>query len=75
MQTQLTCPACQTPFLGEVHQIVDVGLHPDMKQMLLTGALNVVQCPACGTATRVGTPFLLQPSPMSGRIWQPWQLK
>lgn len=58
MQTQLTCPACQTPFLGEVHQIVDVGLNPDMKQMLLTGALNVVQCPACGTATRVGTPFL-----------------
>jgi hypothetical protein len=29
-----------------------------MKQMLLTGALNVVQCPACGTVTRVSTPFL-----------------
>lgn len=58
MQTQLTCPACQTPFMGEIHQIIDVGLHPEMKQMLLTGALNVVQCPACGTVTRVGTPFL-----------------
>ena len=54
MQTQLTCPACQTPFMGEVFQIVDVGLQPEMKQMLLTGALNVVQCPACGTATRAG---------------------
>jgi glycerophosphoryl diester phosphodiesterase len=58
MQTQLTCPACHTPFMGDVHQIIDVGLHPEMKQMLLTGALNVVQCPACGTVTRVGTPFL-----------------
>ena len=58
MQTQLTCPACQSPFVGEVHQIVDVGLHPEMKQMLLTGNLNVAQCPACGTTTRVSTPFL-----------------
>ncbi|UCG23529.1 MAG: CpXC domain-containing protein [Chloroflexota bacterium] len=58
MQTQLTCPACQSPFMGDVHQIVDVGLHPEMKQLLLTGALNVVQCPACGTPTRVSTPFL-----------------
>ena len=58
MQTQLTCPACHTPYMGEVHQIVDVGLQPEMKQMLLTGALNVVQCPACGTVTRVSTPFL-----------------
>lgn len=58
MQTQLTCPACQTPFVGEIHQIVDVGLQPEMKQLLLTGALNVVQCPACGTPTRVATPLL-----------------
>lgn len=58
MQTQLTCPACQTPFMGQVHQVVDVGLQPEMKQMLLSGTLNVVQCPSCGTATRVSTPFL-----------------
>ncbi len=58
MQTQLTCPACQSPFMGEVYQILDVGLRPEMKQMLLTGTLNVVQCPACGTATRISTPFL-----------------
>jgi hypothetical protein len=44
--------------MAEIHQIIDVGLRPEMKQMLLTGALNVVQCPACGTVTRVGTPFL-----------------
>ncbi len=58
MQTQLTCPACQTPFAGEVNQVVDVGLQPEMKQMLLTGSLNVVQCPSCGTVTRVSTPFI-----------------
>lgn len=58
MQTQITCPACQTPFMGEVFQIVDVGLQPELKQLLLTGGLNVVQCPSCGTTTRVSTPFL-----------------
>jgi hypothetical protein len=58
MQTQLTCPACHTPFMGTIHQVIDVGLQPEMKQLLLTGALNVVQCPACGTATRVSSPFL-----------------
>jgi hypothetical protein len=44
--------------MGQVIQVVDVGLHPEMKQMLLTGSLNVVQCPACGATTRVSTPFL-----------------
>jgi hypothetical protein len=44
--------------MGQIHQIVDVGLHPEMKQMLLTGGLNIVQCPSCGTTTRVSTPFL-----------------
>lgn len=58
MQTQLTCPACNTPFVGEITQVIDVGLQPELKQMLLTGALNVVRCPACGASTRVSTPII-----------------
>lgn len=58
MQTQITCPVCQTKFVGEVHQIVDVGQDPELKEMFLGGYLNVVQCPSCGSVTQVGTPLL-----------------
>lgn len=58
MQTQITCPVCQTNFVDEVHQIVDVGQNPELKEMFLGGYLNVVQCPSCGSVTQVGTPIL-----------------
>lgn len=58
MQTQIRCPRCQTPFVAEVHQIIDVGQHPEMKAMLLNGYLNAAQCPACGAVTQVTSPML-----------------
>jgi len=58
MQTQITCPSCNTVFTGEVHQIVDIGLQPELKEMLLNGHLNVVQCPNCTAVSRVGMPML-----------------
>jgi flagellar hook-basal body complex protein FliE len=58
MQTQITCPRCRTPYVAEVHQIVDVGQQPEMKAMLLNGYLNVAQCPACGAVTQVATAML-----------------
>jgi hypothetical protein len=58
MQTQITCPRCQTPFVGEVHQIIDVGLEPDAKQLFLSGFLNAAECPNCHTVTQVATPLL-----------------
>jgi hypothetical protein len=58
MQTQIQCPRCQTPFVAEVHQIIDVGQNPEMKAMLLNGYLNVAQCPACGAVTQVASPML-----------------
>jgi len=58
MQTQITCPSCNNMFAGEVHQIVDVGLQPELKEMLLNGYLNVVQCPSCTAVSRVGMSML-----------------
>ncbi len=58
MQTQLTCPRCQTPFIGDIHQIIDVGLEPDAKQLFLSGFLNAAECPNCNTITQVATPLL-----------------
>ncbi len=58
MQSQVTCPACHTQFVGDLYQIIDVGQNPELKELLLSGYLNVVQCPNCGSVTQVGTPFL-----------------
>ena len=58
MQTQIRCPQCQTPFMAQLHQIVDVGLNPGMKDALLNGQLNVAQCPNCGAVTQIASPML-----------------
>jgi len=58
MRTQITCPRCQTPYSADVHQIIDVGQQPRLKELLLSGALNVAQCPNCGAVTQVATPML-----------------
>ncbi len=58
MRTQITCPACQTPYAADVHQIVDVGQNPELKEALIAGYLNVAQCPACGAVTQISGPLL-----------------
>lgn len=58
MQTQITCPRCQTPYTAEVHQIIDVGQNPELKQRLLSGQLNMAVCPNCGAGGAVSTPML-----------------
>ena len=58
MPIQITCPVCQTPYVADVHQIVDVGRDPQLKQAFLSGYLNVAQCPSCGNITQVGSPLL-----------------
>lgn len=58
MQTQISCPRCQTPYMAELHQILDVGLNPEMKEMLLNGYLNAAQCPNCGAVTQIASPIL-----------------
>ncbi|GMQ77886.1 MAG: hypothetical protein BMS9Abin02_0377 [Anaerolineae bacterium] len=58
MLSQITCPNCQMPFMADIHQIIDVGQSPDMKQFLLSGYLNAAKCPACDAVTQVTTPIL-----------------
>ncbi len=58
MRTQITCPACQTQYAAEVHQIVDVGQNPELKEAMMSGYLNVAQCPSCGAVTQISGPIL-----------------
>lgn len=47
-QTQTSCPKCKQPVLVEVQQLFDVTQDSLAKQKLLSNAVNVMQCPACG---------------------------
>lgn len=58
MQTQVTCPQCRAPVAVEVHQIVDVGRQPALKQALLAGTLNIAVCSKCGWGGQLGMPLV-----------------
>ena len=62
MQTQIQCPQCGSPFVAEVQQIVDAQRTPQLKEMLLAGALNVAQCPQCSYTTRLASPIMYHDS-------------
>lgn len=58
MQTQLTCPNCQTPYPAQIFQLLDVGQEPRLKEYILSGQLNMAQCPNCGASGQVSTPLV-----------------
>ncbi|HTP11362.1 MAG TPA: CpXC domain-containing protein [Anaerolineae bacterium] len=55
--TSIACPFCRQPITIQVHQIVDVGEQPDLKQQLLAGRLNSFTCPHCHNSGALATPF------------------
>ncbi|MCC6613740.1 MAG: hypothetical protein IT320_09700 [Anaerolineae bacterium] len=57
-QTRVTCPNCGTQYPAIVEMIIDVQQEPEAKGRLLSGRLNVVQCPNCGVAISVATPLV-----------------
>ena len=58
MQTQITCPNCGTPYVADIHQVIDAARQPQLKEMLLSGQLNVAVCTNCGAGGRIATPLL-----------------
>ncbi len=55
---QIQCPACRQPFVAQVEQIIDVGADPQSKGRLLSGNLNFVACPKCGSSGLMAVPLL-----------------
>jgi len=55
MYTQVTCPNCGTPYTAEIHQLIDVGRNPELKERLLSGQLNVASCPSCGASGQLSS--------------------
>ncbi len=54
----VTCPVCQTAFIGEVFIIVDQAERPDLAMRILDETLHDVRCPSCGQIGQVPSPLL-----------------
>nr|BAL52744.1 hypothetical conserved protein [uncultured Chloroflexota bacterium] len=57
-KTQIACPRCHKPIQAEVEQLFDVTADPAAKQRLLSGQVNMAQCPYCGFSGRLATPIV-----------------
>ncbi|MBS3751173.1 MAG: hypothetical protein KGY39_06675 [Anaerolineales bacterium] len=57
-KVQAQCPNCQQPITVEVTQVIDVGKNPQLKQKLLSGSMNIIQCPHCGFQGQLPTPMV-----------------
>lgn len=54
----LSCPVCGAPIQVDVHNLVDVGLEPELKGLLLRGRLNAARCGNCGREGLVAAPLM-----------------
>jgi len=52
-----TCP-CGTAFSGVTYEYVNVAQDPQLRYIILSGALNVSTCPNCGRRAAVSSPFI-----------------
>jgi hypothetical protein len=64
----LTCPVCRTLFETEIWTLLDTRERPDLAEMLLSGALNVVTCPQCSHQADAGGPLLVH-DPEGRRVY------
>src|SRR5512145_176775 len=55
---QVNCPNCRTPLRVQLVTFVDVGLQPELKNYLLAGQLNRVDCSSCGTPAMISAPLI-----------------
>jgi hypothetical protein len=55
---QIQCPNCRQPVQVEVQQLFDLNSDPSAKQQLLSGVVNMINCPFCGYQGNLGTPIV-----------------
>ncbi|HML39813.1 MAG TPA: CpXC domain-containing protein [Bellilinea sp.] len=55
---QTSCPRCKSPVAADVEQLFDMNVDPQAKDKLLSGQVNVINCPTCGYNGMVPTPIV-----------------
>lgn len=56
--TQISCPNCHSPIQADISQLIDTKADPALKSRLLSGTLNLIQCPVCGFQGALATPLV-----------------
>jgi hypothetical protein len=67
-KTEITCQ-CGHAFEGWIWQSANVTASPELRQQVLDGTMNVVECPACGARVHVEAPFLYHDVAAREYIW------
>ena len=49
---------CRQPVQANLYSIIDVGKQPQLKDALLRGQINAINCPHCGYRGMLGSPVL-----------------
>ena len=57
-KTTVACPQCKQPVAADITRLFDVREDPQAKQILLSGAYNLIQCPNCGYRGQAPTPMV-----------------
>ena len=57
-KTRVNCPNCRQPLMADVEQLFDVGVDPTAKPKLLSGGVNIINCPNCGYQGNLATPIV-----------------
>jgi hypothetical protein len=57
-KTTVACPQCKQPVTADITRLFDVREDPRAKQILLSGAYNLIQCPNCGYRGQAPTPIV-----------------
>jgi hypothetical protein len=57
-KTTVSCPQCGQPVAADITRLFDISQDPQAKQILLSGAYNLIQCPNCGYRGQVPEPIV-----------------
>lgn len=52
------CSNCGQPIQAQIHNVIDTSKTPQLKMQLLSGQLNVADCPTCGASSALHVPLL-----------------
>ncbi|MCX7671152.1 MAG: CpXC domain-containing protein [Anaerolineae bacterium] len=55
---QITCPQCGNVYQAPVRTVIDVGQNPQLRQVFLSGQLNLAVCPKCQTGLTIEVPLV-----------------
>src|SRR4051812_4175281 len=73
--TTVRCPNCRQPVQANLYSIIDVGKQPQLKDALLRGQINAINCPHCGYRGMLGSPVLYHdPAKQMALVLMPMEL-